>query len=568
MGLVEAGAPAPAPAVGPQPFLNFGEHGVFMNTKILDVPTEIMMGVLAAFPNTVMELPTVKVTMICKMVFTYLTRKVLEQPQSVLPWQRFLLAPVVLLTRTDASVSFKDQLIKRANSILRDEWDDFTVKFIMGNSTACSDRALSPEAAANQQQQILERTIEKMMGKGAMAKTMKMVTEQRERVEGSAHTLQALRSKNSTREELHFEAPWDPAVQPQEGPRHVITLDDIFNDLRHAPKMTKHGLDKVRYEHVRAMMGGSMMTEELAGDYGKNLTEIINKIAYTEYPASLGPYFRDCEIVAVPKGEGDVRPVCITGVYRKLSMKSMKEVLNTTEFKNLQFGMDVSGCEKIINTFRYIFETRKDHDIFVMDGKNAFNNSNRRKCLEQIYNKSPQLFPFAHSLYGTDANLWYKGIRNEVHAIQSQTGQHQGCTGGTGMYGVTMMPLILEIKAALEQGDEAAKGLVMFFVDDGNLAAPFEAMMRALKVVREQGPSYGYLIKYTAGRYLLAKCDDNAEAHDAGTYYWTWASRRTTSSCIRTTPTELPLHPTMEFRCWAVSSAPTSTSPVSCSSSC
>jgi hypothetical protein len=52
----------------------------------------------------------------------------------------------------------------------------------------------------------------------------------------------------------------------------------------------------------------------------------------------------------------------------------------------------------------------------------------------------------------------------------------------------------------------------MFFVDDGNISAPFDIMLRAIEFILAEGPRYGYVLKKNKGAYLLGKCADAVTA--------------------------------------------------------
>ena len=51
-----------------------------------------------------------------------------------------------------------------------------------------------------------------------------------------------------------------------------------------------------------------------------------------------------------------------------------------------------------------------------------------------------------------------------------------------------------------------------FFIDDGNLSAPFTKMTETLVYVFDEGPEVGYHLKRTKGVYLLGRCEDRTEA--------------------------------------------------------
>ena len=55
-------------------------------------------------------------------------------------------------------------------------------------------------------------------------------------------------------------------------------------------------------------------------------------------------------------------------------------------------------------------------------------------------------------------------------------------------------------------------GSSKFFIDDGNLSAPFTKMTETLDYVFDEGPEVGYHLKRTKGVYLLGRCEDRVEA--------------------------------------------------------
>ena len=72
---------------------------------------------------------------------------------------------------------------------------------------------------------------------------------------------------------------------------------------------------------------------------------------------------------------------------------------------------------------------------------------------------------------------------------------------------MTTLPFVQEL-ANLVEADGSSK----FFIDDGNLSAPFTKMTEALDYVFNEGPEVGYHLKRTKGVYLLGRCEDRAEA--------------------------------------------------------
>ena len=69
------------------------------------------------------------------------------------------------------------------------------------------------------------------------------------------------------------------------------------------------------------------------------------------------------------------------------------------------------------------------------------------------------------------------------------------------------LPFVQEL-ASMVVEDGSSK----FFIDDGNLSAPFTKMTEALDYVFDEGPGVGYHLKRTKGVYLLGRCKDRVEA--------------------------------------------------------
>ena len=66
-------------------------------------------------------------------------------------------------------------------------------------------------------------------------------------------------------------------------------------------------------------------------------------------------FFTDCQILALPKSQTDVRPIGLTGVYRKLIVSfALRHVHTATEtfIAPHQYGMSKHGTEVVIHTVR------------------------------------------------------------------------------------------------------------------------------------------------------------------------------------------------------------------------
>jgi hypothetical protein len=64
-----------------------------------------------------------------------------------------------------------------------------------------------------------------------------------------------------------------------------------------------------------------------------------------------------------------------------------------------------------------------------------------------------------------------------------------------------------ELQRIRDETGEDMAGLIKFFVDDGNLAAPHAVMRVLLQHIKDHGRDFGFIINPNKGHYLLGKCD-------------------------------------------------------------
>ena len=112
--------------------------------------------------------------------------------------------------------------------------------------------------------------------------------------------------------------------------------------------------DKLRYDHLQTLIGygGEQAPNEV--EFATLLTDILVILLDGGAPDLLYHVVRDNELVALPKGEDDIRPVGMGMVVRKLasivilahtfepptaaSEDQLSESFNDVAFKGLQYG--------------------------------------------------------------------------------------------------------------------------------------------------------------------------------------------------------------------------------------
>jgi hypothetical protein len=91
---------------------------------------------------------------------------------------------------------------------------------------------------------------------------------------------------------------------------------------------------------------------------------------------------------------------------------------NRSHFRQLQYGLESLGTDKIIHSLRTRHELHPEEDMFAPDAENAFNLASRTEGLGEALKHFPGMLPFLSRIYAHDANGWIKGDA-EIHNIVS-----------------------------------------------------------------------------------------------------------------------------------------------------
>ena len=79
---------------------------------------------------------------------------------------------------------------------------------------------------------------------------------------------------------------------------------------------------------------------------------------------------------------------------------------------------------------------------------------------------------------------------------------------GNFLCAMAFLPLLLGVLGIMS----SVGGYCKFFVDDGNLCAPFAKMLETITFIQQEGPHYGYVMHLGKGTYLLGRCGSMAIA--------------------------------------------------------
>eukprot|EP01031_Cornospumella_fuschlensis_P030346 gene30346-36667_t len=117
----------------------------------------------------------------------------------------------------------------------------------------------------------------------------------------------------------NFQLPSDQCIES--------TPEGIREIIRDCPLHKAPGLDKLRYDHLRALVGRDVEPSAADFTFCSKLSQVINILLSDKAPAEVGEFLRGNILIALPKGADDVRPVGMGSVLRKIASKCLWKAL-------------------------------------------------------------------------------------------------------------------------------------------------------------------------------------------------------------------------------------------------
>ena len=426
---------------------------------------------------------------------------------SELNWKKLILLPIILFdcNREDNLNECKRKYGIKLEKLKNDEWNHFTLGSLSkkkNNTEPITENEI--HAAATRLAEV-----------GEIGKAYKKLKSDRNRIIPSQEVLTKLHSKFpipgitdlsddqiASISSYHLEH--NENVEPI-----IANIAEIEAILIKSKNKVAHGLDHMRYEQLKQLWA-PYSNNPSEGEFRNLFTSIINKIIQAQIPPSIVPIFQDIELLALPKGEEDIRPIGLQLILKKIACAiclKRTTAFNKEYFKSLQYCMSPLGTESVSLFFRAILESKPELDMWAKDGDNGFGRISRISGLYQTKEHLPELLPILKMIYGTSSNAWYMGLADGIEKLDSSEGCQQGDVLSMWFYAMAIHPFLQKIKNVL--GNE---GFTKWYADDGNTVAPFNKMVEVIRIVKDEGPKIGYYIKFSKGSYLIGKCETNEEA--------------------------------------------------------
>ena len=464
-------------------------------------------------------------------VYVQLMRSIVNNPQDLLRWKKFLLLPMVLLclpgkenNSEQASRDRIKEIRRRVELVQRDDWNQFTFGFLPKRRPFSQRRQMSEDV----KEALRQKKIEELAFAGEFSKAMKFTTSKIGISSPSDAVLEALKSLHPEKSDYVIE---DNLLREMLEIHENLTLsasqvfkfdgDTLHRWIRKKAEYIKHSLEGSRWEHLRALCGngGAQHPDEVA--FANLLANIITLLLDVKnVPFEVYDALRNTVLISLQKDPNDptkVRPigmghilrklcciVCLTYIYQ--AHEESGDTFLKSVFGDLQYGMESKGTEKVFHAMNYSFQKYPDRDRFVADGINGFNNQSRLLALEKLHQYFPQMTPFFMQIYYPDSKGSYLGS-DGVQIVLSKEGSHQGDVFANFLYCLSD----LDHSRALQQLVEG-RGMAKMYVDDKNFHAEHDAMKDVLTHLIHEGPKVGYFLNRRKSVYLLGRCQSNQEA--------------------------------------------------------
>ena len=201
-----------------------------------------------------------------------------------------------------------------------------------------------------------------------------------------------------------------------------LSKQHMYNSIKKSPRGSGCSPSGWRYEHLKVIASDTVSAEHLHFAF--------SCIANGSVPVSIARLLSSARLIALPKASGDVRPIAIGEVFRRVTAKCIC-AQTKSEFSNffspLQHGAStVGGTHLLLHHIQLLLEANSDWIVLKTDAKNAFNSIHRfHHLLQQVMESFSILTNHVMQMYSGFGPLIF--LQNNVPVIlSSQEGIHQG----------------------------------------------------------------------------------------------------------------------------------------------
>ena len=223
-----------------------------------------------------------------------------------------------------------------------------------------------------------------------------------------------------------------------------------------------------------------------ADTLAEQLTELFNRIAAGQVPASIVPLLTAGRDVAIPKPGGvGLRPVAVGSILLRfvgtltLTKKSTEISAFFLEPRSLQFAVGLAGgCELMAAAITAFLDENQGWVDIATDAKNAFISFCRSRMWGPLLQLFPSLAALGRLMYGDASSIVFNEPGVGRTYLLSSVGTRQGCSWGSLLYCLTTQPHLQQL------ADEFPDCKALAFADDAQILGPPQLAAQAYELWR------------------------------------------------------------------------------------
>ena len=294
-----------------------------------------------------------------------------------------------------------------------------------------------------------------------------------------------------------------------------ITPQDARTLVFRAGREIAPGVDAMRYELLRQLIGRHSSPAELR--FTQHLAFVLTALANADLPKEVSQYLAGPELIALQQ-RNKVRPIALGIVLRSLASKfvlnsQLCRQVNHSYLGKLQKGINISnGLEQVIHLVNYGRHRNHSLNFLKTDFQNAFNSVSRLAILSEVKARFPSAYPLVHAMYANPSDLAVfaeTSHRGSCMFIPSQTGSQQGDVLGSLTFSLGAHPFFLKLEALLQ---DTPGSIVKAYIDDGNFLLNDDQLLAVLRLILQDGPSVGIILRRDKTEVLLGDHQSDAAA--------------------------------------------------------
>ena len=220
-----------------------------------------------------------------------------------------------------------------------------------------------------------------------------------------------------------------------------LNAEDFFNVVKSLPRGTGTGPSGWRFEHLKVLL-----EDEVTAD---GLFTACSLMARGDLPLEIAKLLSASRLIALPKCNGDVRPIaigeCLRCITARVICRQKREAF-ADYFCPMQHGVSTpSGSELVAHHIKLLLERNNDWVAIKTDVKNAFNSISRKELLQQCRSTFQDISKHVYQMYFDFSSL--VALQNgQPVLLQSEVGVHQGDPLGPALFAMAIHPTLVDLQ--------------------------------------------------------------------------------------------------------------------------